>query len=88
MAGINVWVACTLSGEVLGRCLCGTVGGEIGDGIVSRRSAWRVGGITGGILDCMMVGGARGLVLLVPTVSSSLSLSERMWNGLLLPIWH
>jgi hypothetical protein len=88
MAEINVRVACTLSGGVLGRCLGGTVGGGIGVEIISWRSAWRVGGFTDVILDGMMIGGARGLQLLVTTVSSLSSLSERMWNGLLLCVWH
>ncbi len=88
MAGINVWVACTLSGGVVGRHLGGTVGGEIGVGIVSWHGAWRVGGFTGGILDGMMVGGALGLQFLATTVSSLSSSFERIWNGLLLHIWH
>jgi hypothetical protein len=36
----------------------------------------------------MMVGGALGLQLLATTVSSSLSSSERMWDGLLLRVWR
>jgi hypothetical protein len=83
MAGINARVAYILGGGVVGRCLGGTGGGGIGGGLVSRRSAWRVDGLTGGTLDGRMVGGALGLQLLATTVSSSLSLSERMWNGLL-----
>ncbi len=35
---------------------------------------------------CREVGGALGLQLLGTTVSSSSSLSERMWNGLLLQV--
>jgi hypothetical protein len=36
MAGMNAWVACTLSGGVGGRCVGGTEGGGIGGGLVSR----------------------------------------------------
>ncbi len=78
MAGINAWVACTLSGGVVGRYVGGTEGGGIGGGLVIRRSAWRVGGFTGGTLDGEMVGGAPGLQLLAITVSSSSSSSVKM----------
>jgi hypothetical protein len=61
-------MVCTLSGGVVGRCLGGTVEEGIGDGIVSQRCAWRIGGFTGGILDGMIVGGALGLQLLATTV--------------------
>jgi hypothetical protein len=88
MAGMNVQVACTLSGGVLGWCLSRTVGRGIGVGISSWRSALHVGGFTGGVLDGMMVGGARGLQLLATTVSSSSSSLERMWNELLLCVWR
>ncbi len=57
MAGLFVWVACLLSGGVVGRCFGGTVGGGIGVGIISQRSTWHIGGFTGGILDGMMIGG-------------------------------
>ncbi len=73
MAGLTVWVACTLSGGVVGRCLSGTVGGGIGVGIISWSGAWRIGGFTGEILAGMMIGGALGLQLLATTVSSLLS---------------
>jgi hypothetical protein len=88
MAGINVWVACTLSGGVLGSRLGGTEGGGIGGGLVSRRGAWRACGFTGGILDGEMVLRAPGLQLLATTVSSSSSSLVRMWSGLLMRIWH
>jgi hypothetical protein len=78
MAGINAWVACTLGGGVVGRHLGGAEGGWIGAGLVSWHGAWRVGGFTGGTLDCEMVGEALGLQLLVITVSSSSSLLVRM----------
>jgi hypothetical protein len=55
MAALTVWVACTLSGGVVGRCLGGTVGGGIGVGIISRRGAWHIGEFTGGILAGMKV---------------------------------
>jgi hypothetical protein len=87
MVGLTVQVACTLSGGVVGRCHGGTVGGGIGVGILSWRSAWRIGGFTGGILAGMMVGGALGLQFLATTVSSLLSLSERM-GRLLLRVWR
>ncbi len=83
---LTVHMACTLSGGVVGMCLGGTVGGEICVGIISRRGAWHIGGFTGGILAGMMVGGALGLQLLVTTVSSLSSSSERMRNGLLLHV--
>ncbi len=57
MAGINIWVACTLGGGVVGRHVCGTEGGGIGGGLVSRRGAWRIGEFTGGTLDGETVGG-------------------------------
>jgi hypothetical protein len=88
MAGINVWVACTLGGGVVGRRVGGIEGGGIGGGLVSWRSAWRVGGFTGGTLDGETVGGALGLQPLAITVSSSLSLLVRMSNGLLLCVWR
>jgi hypothetical protein len=56
-----VWVACTRSGGVVGRCLGGTVGGGIDVKIISWCGAWRVSGFTWGILDGMMVGVALGL---------------------------
>jgi hypothetical protein len=88
MVRLTVWVACTLSGWVVGRGLSGTVGGGIDAEIISWHGAWHIGGFTGGILTVMMVGGALGLQLLTTTVSSLLSLLERMWNGLLLRVWH
>jgi hypothetical protein len=88
MAGINVWVACTLSGGVVDMCLGWTVGGGIGVGIISWHDTSCVGGFNGGILDGMMVGGALGLLLLATTVSSSSSLLERMWNVFLLRVWR
>jgi hypothetical protein len=88
MVGLTVWVACTLSGGVVGRCLGGTEGRGIDVEIVSWRSTWHVSGFTGGILAGMMVGGALGLQLLATTVSSLLSLLERMWNRLLLGVRH
>jgi hypothetical protein len=66
--GLTVWLDCTLSVGVVGRCLGGTVGGGIGVGIISQRGSWRVGGFFGGILAGMMVGGALGVQLLVTTV--------------------
>jgi hypothetical protein len=78
MAGINAQVAFTLGGGVVGRRLGETVEGGIGGGLASQCGAWRKGGFTGGILDGRMVGGALGLQFLATTVSSSLSLSERM----------
>jgi hypothetical protein len=38
MVGLPVWVACTLSGGVVGRCLGETVGGGIDVEIVCRHS--------------------------------------------------
>jgi hypothetical protein len=73
MAGINARVACTLNGGVVGRRVGGIEGGGIGGGLVTQRSAWRIGGFTDGALDCEIVGGAFGLQLLAITVSSSLS---------------
>jgi hypothetical protein len=73
---------------VVGWCPGGTVGGGNGVVIISRRGAWRIGGFNGGILDGMMVGGARGLQLLGTTVSSLSSFLDRIWNGLLLRIQH
>jgi hypothetical protein len=55
MARMNARVACTPM------CLGGTEGGGIGDGLVSRRGAWRIRGFTGGTLDGRMVGGALGI---------------------------
>jgi hypothetical protein len=78
MARINAWLACTLRGVVVLRCLGGTEGGGIAGGLVSQRGDWRVGGFTGGTLDGEMVGGALGLQLLAITVSSLSSLSVRM----------
>ncbi len=40
MVGLTVWLACTLSGGVVGRCLGGTVGGGIDFEIISQRNAW------------------------------------------------
>jgi hypothetical protein len=88
MAGITACVACTLGGGVVVRHLGWTVEGGIGGGLASRRGVRSIGGFTGGILDGRMVGGTLGLQLLATTVSSLLSLLERMWNGLLLRIWH
>ncbi len=45
-------------------------------------------GFTGRILAGMTVVWAPGLQLLGTTVPSLSSLSERMWNGLLLHVWH
>jgi hypothetical protein len=78
MAGINVRVACTLGGGVVGRRVSGVEGGGIGGGLVSRHGAWRLGGFTGGALDGEMVDGALVLQLPVITVSSSPSSSVRM----------
>jgi hypothetical protein len=78
MAGINAWVACTLSGGAVGRCPGGTERRGIGGGLISRRGAGCVGELTGGTMDGLMVGGALGLQLLVITVSSLFSLSVRM----------
>jgi hypothetical protein len=83
---MNTRVAFTLGGGVVGRHLGGTVGEGIGGGIVSWNGSWCIGGFTGGILDGRMDGGALGMKLLVTTVSSLSSLSERMWNGLLLHV--
>jgi hypothetical protein len=88
MTGLTVWVACTLCGGVVSRCLSETVGGGISVRIVSWHDAWRIVRFTGRILAGMMVGGALGLQLLATTVSSSLSSLERMLNGLLLRVWH
>jgi hypothetical protein len=88
MAGIKAWVACTLVGGVVGRPVGGVAGGGITGGLVSRCGAWRIGGFTGGALDGENVGGELGLQLLVTIVSSSSSLLERMWNGLLLCVWR
>jgi hypothetical protein len=87
MAGIIAWVACTLGGGVVGRCLGWTVGGGIGGGLTSWSGTWRVERFTGRILDGRMAGGSLGLQFLATTVSSSSLLLERMWNGLLLRIW-
>ncbi len=78
MAGIKAWVACTLSGGMVGRCLGGTEGGGIGGRLVSPRGTWHVGGFTCGTLDGEMLGGALGLQLLAIRVSSSLSSLVRM----------
>ncbi len=87
MVGITVCVACTLIGGVVGRGLGWTVKGGIGGGLASQHNAWCAGGFTGGILDGRMVGWALGLQFLATTVSSSLSLSDRMWIGFLLRVW-
>jgi hypothetical protein len=78
MAGINARMACTLGGEVVGRCIGGVEGGGIGGGLIRWHGAWRVGRFTGRALDGEMVGGALGLQLLEITVSSSSSSSVRM----------
>jgi hypothetical protein len=88
MAGINAGVAGTLGGGVVGKSLGWAVEGEIGGGLANWHGAWRTGGFTGRILDGRMVGGALGLQLLATTVSSSSSLSYRMWSGFLLRVWH
>jgi hypothetical protein len=88
MVGINARVACTHGGGVLGRRLGGTVGGGIGGSLISWCGAWCVGVFNTGILDGRMVRGVLGLQLLATTVTSLLSLSERMWNGLLLQVWR
>jgi hypothetical protein len=78
MAGLNAQVACTLVGGLVGRRLGWTVVVGIGGGFAIWRSAWCIGGFTGGILDRGMVGGALGLQLLATTVSSLSSLSDMM----------
>ncbi len=78
IGGLTVWVACTLSSGMVGRCLGGTVGGGIDVENVSQCGTLRVGGFAGGILAGMMVVWALGLQLLATTVSSSTSLLERI----------
>jgi hypothetical protein len=52
-------------------------------------ASWRFGGVTGRSIRCRLGSGLRGLQLLATTViSSSLSLSARIWNGLLLRVCH
>jgi hypothetical protein len=63
---------------VVGRCIGGIEGGEIGGGLISRHGSWRIDGFTGGALDGETIGGALGLQLLTFTVSSSSSSSVSM----------
>jgi hypothetical protein len=88
MAGINAGVASTLGGGVVCRSLGWTVERGMGGGLASWRGAWHVIGVTGRTLDGRIDGGALGLQLLATTVSLLLSSLDRMWNGLLLRVWH
>jgi hypothetical protein len=75
----------------------GASGGQLNcrvdGGFVGWFATWRVRGRAGGILGLSLSGrlggGRRGLQLLATTVSSSSSSPEaRIWNGLLLHVWH
>ena len=66
---------------------------RVDGGFVGWFATWSVSGRACGILGLLLggrLGGGRcGLQLLATTVSSSSSSSEaRIWNGLLLHVWH
>ncbi len=88
MAGMMAGMASTLGGGAMR----GLLDRRVVEGFVCRFASWRVHWRAGGFLvrslAGMLGGGTRGLQLLATTVLSSLlSLSARIWNGLLLPVW-
>jgi hypothetical protein len=86
MAGMIDGLASTLGGGVTRELLGWRVDGGF-DGCFARwRIHWRAGGFPGRSLGGRLGGGTCGLQVLATTVMPLLSLTARIWNGLLLQV--
>jgi hypothetical protein len=88
MAGMIDGMASTLGGGVVRGLLDWRVDGGFVDWFASWRVHWHSGGFPSKSLVGRLCGGTRRLQLLATTVSSSLLSLARIWNGLLLRVWH